>query len=59
MGCGMGAGGSAWADGAVGNAITDAEINEMAKTTRTFPPKRRFRRTGLGVYSSAASSSAI
>jgi hypothetical protein len=32
----MGAGGSAWADGAVGIAITDAEINEMAKLLEDF-----------------------
>ena len=34
MGSGMGAGGSACATGTV------AEINEMARTTRTLPPKR-------------------
>ena len=42
-GCGTGAGGSACADGA-SNATANAEIDEMVQTTRTFAPKRPFRR---------------
>ena len=42
-GAGTGAGGSACADGA-SNATANAEIDEMVQTTRTFAPKRPFRR---------------
>jgi hypothetical protein len=44
-GCGTGAGGSACADGA-SSATASAEIDEMVQTTRTFAPKRPFRRKG-------------
>jgi hypothetical protein len=54
-GSGIGAGGSAWAEG----ISTIDEIDEMAQTARTFLPERWFRRTGSAGHNSDASNSAI